>query len=561
MKSFIKVFLFLLLVSHLSLAQNSDTQDPLLQKSYEELSKEYDKPELDTLKATVMTRAYLQKAKNEKDTLHIADGYYRFAFLTFKTPLAIAYLDSAITVSKHLKNEDYPAKAYLSKGLYFYNKRDFIKAIDLYAYAYDEARQTNNPSVLNDVKFYIGTLKIRLGDYKEALLVFKSCAAYYLKEEKIERYLTALVFLSEANLQLKNYEECSLINQKVYTVAIKNNYLSHKHFTIFQEGIVSYYLKNYEESVHTIEKTIPYFTSVNENSNVAIAYYYLGMNYYAMGHEALAIDCFKKVDAVFKKTNDLYPETRQSYEMLITYYKAIGDTTNQLYYIEQLLQLDKVLDTNYKYLSRKINNAYDTPRLLLAKQTIITDLSKKQRSSYIKIVVLVVLLLFLLFLCLYYYRKQKRYRINFEKLMQDKTKNPAIANTIQKQITESSLDIQEHVVHEILDKLSVFEAELGFLNNDCTLTKVAKDTQTNANYLSKIINIKKQTSFTGYINDLRIDYAVDQLKTDKKFRNYSIQGMAETVGFNAAQAFSKAFYNKTGIKPSYFINELKNQGL
>jgi AraC-like DNA-binding protein len=40
-----------------------------------------------------------------------------------------------------------------------------------------------------------------------------------------------------------------------------------------------------------------------------------------------------------------------------------------------------------------------------------------------------------------------------------------------------------------------------------------------------------------------------------------MQGIAETVGFNTQQAFSNAFYNKTGIKPSYFLSELKSKGL
>ncbi len=32
--------------------------------------------------------------------------------------------------------------------------------------------------------------------------------------------------------------------------------------------------------------------------------------------------------------------------------------------------------------------------------------------------------------------------------------------------------------------------------------------------------------------------------------------IAEEAGFNTAESFSKAFFKKTGIKPSYFIKEL-----
>jgi AraC-like DNA-binding protein len=280
----------------------------------------------------------------------------------------------------------------------------------------------------------------------------------------------------------------------------------------------------------------------------------------------VAMAYFKKVDAIFKKTNDLYPETRPTYEILIDYYKASGDTKNQLYYIEQLLKLDRVLDTNYKYLSQKINNDYDTPQLLMAKQAIINELNHKQVAATLKIIILTFLLLCLLLLCLYYYRKQKRYRVNFEKLLEDKATNPPVldapilaAPPTQKEVSTPVLNLDSRLVNELLEKLRLFEKNLGFLSNTCTIGTLAKEFKTNPNYLSKIINVKKQTSFTVYINNLRIDYAVDQLKNTKKFDRYTIEGIAESVGFNAAQAFSNAFFNKTGIRPSYFINELKGK--
>jgi len=38
---------------------------------------------------------------------------------------------------------------------------------------------------------------------------------------------------------------------------------------------------------------------------------------------------------------------------------------------------------------------------------------------------------------------------------------------------------------------------------------------------------------------------------------YTIKALASESGFNTTEAFSKSFYKKTGIYPSYFIKELK----
>ncbi|WP_159025502.1 AraC family transcriptional regulator [Aquimarina sp. Aq78] len=43
------------------------------------------------------------------------------------------------------------------------------------------------------------------------------------------------------------------------------------------------------------------------------------------------------------------------------------------------------------------------------------------------------------------------------------------------------------------------------------------------------------------------------------YRKYTVQAIAQEIGFNNSEAFSKAFYKKTGIYPSYFIKKLEKQ--
>jgi AraC-like DNA-binding protein len=88
---------------------------------------------------------------------------------------------------------------------------------------------------------------------------------------------------------------------------------------------------------------------------------------------------------------------------------------------------------------------------------------------------------------------------------------------------------------------------------------VAKRFNTNSSYLSKVVNLKKDKNFSQYISELRIAYAVDKLKNNPRFRKYTIKAIAEEVGFGNAQSFSKAFYSRTGIQPSYFIRNLNKQ--
>ncbi|NAS32159.1 helix-turn-helix domain-containing protein [Flavobacteriaceae bacterium R38] len=49
---------------------------------------------------------------------------------------------------------------------------------------------------------------------------------------------------------------------------------------------------------------------------------------------------------------------------------------------------------------------------------------------------------------------------------------------------------------------------------------------------------------------IRVEYAINQLKTNPKFCLYSVKGIAKEAGFNSQESFSKAFYKNTGIYPS-----------
>ena len=108
-----------------------------------------------------------------------------------------------------------------------------------------------------------------------------------------------------------------------------------------------------------------------------------------------------------------------------------------------------------------------------------------------------------------------------------------------------------------VDRVARYE-RCRFLNN-ITLANLAIDFNTNSRYLSKIINVNKGKNFSTYISDLRIDYSIEKLKTNEKFRKLAIKGIAFEIGFNNTESFSKAFYRKTGIYPSYFIKEIEKQ--
>ncbi len=122
---------------------------------------------------------------------------------------------------------------------------------------------------------------------------------------------------------------------------------------------------------------------------------------------------------------------------------------------------------------------------------------------------------------------------------------------------EESVQIQlaKGFVEDVLLKFEKFEQDKQYLVRKITLFSLAKNWNTNSKYLSQIVNTRKGKSFTQYINDLRIDHFKERLRTDEKFRKYTLIAIANELGFSSPQVFARAFYKKEQIKLNDYLKK------
>ncbi|MFP3802160.1 hypothetical protein, partial [Paraburkholderia sp. SIMBA_027] len=100
--------------------------------------------------------------------------------------------------------------------------------------------------------------------------------------------------------------------------------------------------------------------------------------------------------------------------------------------------------------------------------------------------------------------------------------NPEQTDTEDK----TSKTTPEEVTQFILQELEVFESKELFLRKGITSASLAKSIKTNTTYLSEVINTQKGKNFVSYLNDLRINYALNRLVKDRKFRSYKLSVIA-----------------------------------
>ena len=486
-------------------------------------------------------------SNTEEDWKH-KEEYFRNKVYKSNKKEALLYADSLVIVALNTKNNTSIGNAYLTKGIVYYKQKQLQKALDNYIIANEYIAQTKDQYAIHKVKYAIAQTKYYLGFYEEAIALFKECITYF-EEEDERAYLNTLHAIGLCYNKIGKYDSCTYYNNLGLKEGIElqnpemNTYFNHS------EGINQYFKKDYKTAIKKLSEVIPEIQNNKDFANETVAYFYIGKSYWALKQNNNAIPFFIKVDSAFTNQNYTRPDLRETYELLIDFYKSQKNSKLELQYINRLLQVDKLLHQNYKYLSQKIFKEYDTKKLLLEKKEIEESLKFNKKTSAFFIASLICALGIMFFI---QHRNKKKYKEKFEELMNkssqtSKTSNPNV---------DIDLEINPELVASVMQNLEKFEKNAKYLEKDMNLTRLATLLKTNPKYAAKIILKHRGKKTIEYISDLKIDYIIELLKKENKYRLYTNKALGEEIGFGSTQNFTKAFKTRTGMPPTYFILEL-----
>lgn len=528
--------------------------DTLRNKDYDYLFDRIEESENDSIKQSLYLKTFLVKSKIEKNLEEVVNGYKNYLHHSPEN-LKLTYADSMIYTAKKSKSNALIGSAYLSKGILYYSRKQLNYALDNYLIANNYISKTNDQYLIYKAKYNIANIKYFLGYYDEAISLFKECITYF-KENNDRGYLNSLHSLGLCYNRIGNYALCSQTNEKGLLEGKRLGNDEIKEYFIHSEGVNQYFLRKYTSAINKINYSLPVIQKKKDFGNEAVGYFYIGKSYWDLKNFQKAVLYFKKVDAIFDDKGYIRPDLRNNYELLISYFKTKGNAEEQLYYIEKLLKVDSVLTSKYKYVSKKIHKDYDTKELLVQKKSVEKLLAKKELDALIHKGIIVFLILFVLVLTYQHYRNRKLYRRRFNELMKKEETSTKVES---KNTIYGIEDINPDTVVIILKKLEKFEKGKLFLEKDLTEIKLAISLDTNIKYLSKIIAHYRGKKFVTYINDLKIDYLINQLKENKTMHRYGNKALSDEAGFSSTERFAKAFFSRTGMPATFFMEELRKK--
>lgn len=541
--------------------KNFQIPDSLNDKDFEYLYYRYRQEYKDTIAVKIYLNTYYKKAVIAKDKVSQSIALNELSYFSIDTITKLDLIHKSLSISNSVDSL-YSIAAYNHLGMYYQSNYEYEKALQQHLKVLQLSQKYKYDAYEIIAYTSIAGIKKNIGKHKEALSQYKKSLELQQKNptSNYNAMIPISVHLAELYRDSKEYDSASYYYKIIKENAQKED-MYYLNIATINEGINLYYKDHIEKATLLIQKGIDEanYNDFYGSRHHILSQFYLG-KIYLSSNKTIAKKYFLKVDSLLTTSHTAVPEVREAYEYLMTEYKTAQNHKEHLSTINKLMLFDSIASSRKLNIVDKLYSEYDTPELLKEKERLIQTLESKNQILSTKTFIIIVCFSGFIILFIIQLWKHQVYKKRFEAILKElntNSKHNIKPNRI-KTISEN-ISIDAPVIHEILKKLKVFETKNDFLKNNITVTSLAKKLSTNTKYLSKTINTHKGKSFIHYINDLRIDYMIKELKINDTLQRYTILSIAQEAGFNSAKSFSDAFKKKTGITPTFYIKNLKSK--
>jgi len=545
-------------------------KDTLAGKSYYELTDIIRKAK-DTAISLGVTRYYLAKAIEEKRIVEQWHGVRTLAQIHFNEQNFVkseAYLEQLISLAKREDLKAYKYQTQLVGGLLTMREGTFRRALDFFNEARLLAEAENNIENIQTAYHFLNLIQAMGGDYTSAidtqhklLAKLKTIDTVTLPAEKrAQLFFMTQVSIGDSYLKAKNADSAYFYSKKALNLSLKKEDSCVIKTLYWQLGLAEVYKKKYKKALQSIEDGKRYCAPLTRIDSLIVGgvtgKIYLGTKEYKKAISAfeVGINAYNVSESEEGFMDDLYFN-------LATAYKEDGNIEKAGYYLEKHVNSQN----KFSLIKNTINSSFREKEIAEFKEELrLLKSENESTTSYLVYVLLggTIIILVLLFYLLKFYKNKKVDEAKFNALLVkiNAANTPSdIIDTKDEELEgKASGDVSIEVTQQILEGLKKLELKEYFLQQDCNSYNVAKKIGTNTTYLSKVINSHFGKNFNTYINDLRINYAIVRIKNDVLFRSYSIQSIAEEIGYKSADSFAKYFKKDTGLNPSFYIKNIKN---
>ena len=503
------------------------------------------------------------------------------------------------------KDKKQCAMAYLKKGNILYMKGNYAGALSAY---FSGLRINNDCNAKHETgRFYnnIANVYCVFGDYVKGLSYYKKgyefCHKYGDKANayKILANMTKVNIIKGNTSSARKYYKMS---EKVKNPADKENC----YMGIFNFGLILMAEKNYPEAINTYNELLNYAVKNKMGPRyICSAYRELYNNYMSLGNRDSTLKYLRLCESTAVKHGILHVYL----DVLVKYadfYDSIGNyKAASRYRARYQHEKDSIFDTNKFDAVKNEQTLYEMDKYdkyiasLNAREKERLQTISRQRLTIAGVTVVTAVIGVLLLLV---YRQKGKIDKSYNDLFvinrdfvkqQEFTRqrmlelsnrlksseaelaalrasqehsdgtgeapDTAVATTADDADGKNkTLAISEDMRRKLLDAvIDVMENSTEFCSSDFSLARLASLVGSNSKYVSLVINDTFHKTFKNYVNDYRIRLACLRMADTGTYGSYTLNAIAESVGFKSYTTFVELFRKVVGITPSMYKDKLK----
>ncbi len=485
----------------------------------------------------------IDKTNNQslKNDFHFLKTIIVMKSLSFEDNLKnVKAYKSYITSTNYIINHPYLAKLQLLEAFCHFYRGNWKKALTKFEISSILAREENDLIIEAKAELYV--------DYVLCYTLYESLGLKRIKKLYDRLCTTNIPYTIEKDINLIQIEISELIfrfykhNKKYELDTLTKYQILHKEHILKSKNklahVKMYLMEAYIAGINKkFEKSKIYLDSARQQP---LDFYNKGLEadvLYLLGDYNSSIKILESF-SYFKANKKINPWTKSELNLLANAYGEVGNykTSNKYYkdHIEASNQLNTITDSISSHVTKRENEKF---RIELKKQ----NKAKTNYRNTSKIIYQIIFSLFCLIVTIFFLFKKKKNNVFHKKVINDK---------------KGSI-LKKETMTEIIGNLELLEKEKFYLSLNCNAYNTSKKINTNTTYLSKVINAHHKKSFNDYINTLRIEYILEKLSQDKRYKSYSIESLTKELGYKSSDSFRKAFKKHTGSLPSEYIKTLK----
>lgn len=525
--------------------------------------------------SSLFSKAVWHKAHNHADT---AMGFYL---------LIVRKMSSMPDTT----SQRFCAQSCVELGNIYFEKGYYTEAFTSFTTAIKIAENNRFEHMLPQIYNNIGKIYCTWNDQTRGIEYFKKGLKHADRTDDVESYKSLLINILGVYISQHMLDEARQCYDKLAALTPRDSITDY--FCLLNKGLILREEDRKKEAIISLTETADY--AVRENmgaSYLCSAYNYLADTYESTDIDSALYFLHKSIEIA---GTPLYMQ-RESLKKLSNLYRRKNDKGKAARYAGMYLSLsdslfkedeiNRIKDTQLMYEIEKTYNRID--RLNTEKQEKENQL-RLQRKILITISVSLLCVITLLVML---YRQKKKLHQAYQSLFQHSNEmlrseqaNAERRKMLEERVSCLEKELSEHNAAEqhkaqaqeepaeqektarrhSADKLTDAQKENilagieRIMTNtqhvyDCdfSIERLADLTGCNSRYISQVINETYHRNFRSLVNEYRIKEAQKRLLDVERYGNYTIQAIAQSVGYKSHANFILLFKKQVGIPPSLF---------